>query len=586
MNKIVGGSFLVQEADLNRIVTPEDFTEEQRMIAQLADDFVTNELEPLEEEMEHQLNVELTKEKLRTAGELGLLSAEVPERYEGLDVDKVSALLINEKIVRATSFFISYGGQTGIGSLPIVFFGNDEQKRRYLPGIAAGEKLAAYALTEASSGTDALGAKTHAKLSGDGAYYILNGTKQFISGSSFADVFIVFAKVNGTDFSAFIVERSFDGLHIGPEEKKMGLKGSSTCSLTLEDVKVPVENLLGEVGKGHLIAFNILNLGRLKLAAGGLGLSKAAIEISAAYANERKQFDRPIASFPLIGKKLADMNIRTFALESMIYRTAGLLDEGLSVLDHSHPNADSLSAKAISEYALECSINKVFGSEVLDFVVDEGLQIHGGYGYIQEYRIERMYRDSRIFRIFEGTNEINRMLIPDTLVKRAFKGELPLLEKPGELQSVPSSSAGETLELEARLIANAKHTFQWLLAQAVQRYDKKLSQEQEIAGNLADIVISIYAMESVLLRTKKMMARTREDQARHAIQMTIAFVHETVDRIASWAKEMICAVLSGDALLAALAALTKATASVPAVNLIDLKRSVASRVIDAEKYVV
>lgn len=586
MNNIAGGSFLLQEADLNRIVTPEDFTEEQRMIAQLAEDFVTNELEPLEEEMEQKLNVGLTKEKLRAAGELGLLGAEVPERYGGMDVDKVSALLIHEKIVKATSFFISYGGQTGIGSLPIVFFGSEAQKKKYLPGIAAGGKLAAYALTEASSGTDALGAKTTAQLSADGTHYILNGTKQFISGSSFADVFIVFAKVNGTDFSAFIVERSYGGLHIGPEEKKMGLKGSSTCSLTLEDVRVPADNLLGEIGKGHLIAFNILNLGRLKLGAGSLGLSKVAIELSAKYANERKQFGRKISSFPLIGQKLADMNIRTFALESMIYRTAGLLDESLSVLDHNHPDVETLSAKAISEYALECSINKVFGSEVLDYAVDEGVQIHGGYGYIQEYRIERMYRDSRIFRIFEGTNEINRMLIPDTLVKRSLKGELPLLDKPEAVCSVPILPGDDALGVETQLVARSKALFQWLLAQAVQTCGKRLNQEQEVAGNLADIVISIYAMDSVLLRTKKMLARTGEGKAVNAVQMTTAFIHEAFGRIGSWAKEIVCAVHSGDALPQALAELTKSIISVPAIHSIALKRSVASRVIDAEKYVV
>ncbi|KPV59212.1 acyl-CoA dehydrogenase [Paenibacillus sp. A3] len=589
MSKVVGGSFIIEDIDFTRVVTPEDFTEEHRMIAQTTEDFVAGDIAPHDEEIE-KLDYELSVKMLRKAGELGLLGADVPEAYGGLGLDKVSSTLINERLTKASAFALTVGAHVGIGTLPIVYFGTEAQKKKYLPQLATGEKVAAYCLTEPSSGSDALGAKATAVLSEDGSHYILNGTKQFITNAGFADVFIVYAKVNGTDFSTFIVERTMEGVSIGPEEKKMGIKGSSTCPLILEDVKVPVENLLWEVGKGHLIAFNILNIGRFKLAAGCVGAAKDAIELSAKYANERTQFGRKISSFPLIGAKLADMNTRTYVLESMVYRNAGLFDEGLSEVDHGSANVGQQSAKAIAEYALECSINKVFGSETLDFVADEGVQIHGGYGFTQEYRIERIYRDSRINRIFEGTNEINRLLIPGTLIKRAMKGELPLMQKAMGLQSellslVPGQTFEGTLEQENHLLAMAKKIFLMVGAQAVQKYQTKLDQEQEILSHLGDIMISVFAMESALLRTKKLIAAGGEGKALNAIDMTTVFVHESFARIEEWAKEALAAMESGDMLRTQLSVLKKLTRKTP-INAIEIKREIASRVIEAEKYVV
>ncbi|PLT45999.1 Butyryl-CoA dehydrogenase [Paenibacillus pasadenensis] len=588
-SKVLGGSFIIDDLDFNAIVIPEELTEEQRMIAETTEDFVAGELEPVDEQIE-KLSYELTVEKLRKAGELGLLGADVPEAYGGLGLDKVSSTLISEKMTKASAFALSAGAHVGIGTLPIVYFGNEAQKQKYLPKLASAELIAAYCLTEPSSGSDALGAKATAVLSEDGSHYVLNGTKQFITNAGFADVFIVYAKVNGTDFSTFIVERTMEGVSIGPEEKKMGIKGSSTCPLILEDVKVPVENLLWEVGKGHLIAFNILNIGRYKLAVGCVGSAKDAIEYSAKYANERTQFGRPISSFPLVGKKLAEMNIRTYVMESMVYRTAGLFDVGLADVDYAAADVGYQSAKAIAEYQLECSINKVFASEGLDFVADEGVQIHGGYGFTQEYRIERIYRDSRINRIFEGTNEINRLLIPGTLIKRAMKGELPLLQKAMKLQNelmelrASSLQFEQPLELEAHLLASAKKIFLMAGASAVQKYQTKLEQEQEVLSNLADIMIGVFAMESALLRTQKRISLQGGAKAQLGVDMTSVFVQEEFSRIAELAKETLAAMETGDMLKTQLSVLKKLTKN-GALDTVKLKRRIASRVIEAERYV-
>ncbi|AQR77125.1 acyl-CoA dehydrogenase family protein [Paenibacillus larvae] len=588
--KIAGGSFVLDDIDSELVVTPEDFNEEQRMILQTTVDFLEGEVLPKDEEIE-KLDYELTLDLLKKAGELGLLSADVPEEYDGLGLDKVSSTIISETLARAASFGLSVGAHVGIGTLPIVFFGTPEQKKKYLPQLATGEKIAAYCLTEPASGSDALGAKTTAKLSEDGQHYILNGSKIFITNAGFADIFIVYAKVDGKDFSAFIVEKEMPGFSLGPEEKKMGIKGSSTRPLYFEDCKVPVENLLGEVGRGHIIAFNILNIGRFKLGAGCLGGAKEAIEHSVKYANTRKQFGTEISSFPLIGKKLADMNIRTFVAESMVYRTSGLIDHILKDLDHSSPDAGKQSAKGIAEYALECSINKVFASEVLDFVADEAVQIHGGYGFTQEYKVERIYRDSRINRIFEGTNEINRMLIPGTLLKKAMKGELPLLQKVQSLQSemmsmTPGSQSFEgTLEQESHLLAQAKKLFLMVGGMAVQKLQANIEKEQEMLSNLADLMIEIYAMESVLLRTKKLIARQGEDKAKNAIQMTEVYLHEAFAKIEAIAKQCLVMVEEGDMLRTGLSMVKRLTRTSP-INTISLKREIAQRVIQAEKYVV
>lgn len=586
-----GGSFIIAETAASAIMTPEDFTVEQTMIADTTSAFVERDVLPHDAEIE-QLNYELTVDLLRRAGEQGLLSAEIPEEYGGLGLDKVSATLINERLSRAGSFGLSFGAHTGIGTLPIVYFGNEAQQRKYLPLLATGEQIAAYCLTEPSSGSDALGAKTTAKLSEDGQHYILNGSKQFITNAGFADIFIVYAKVDGKDFSTFIVERDMPGLSVGPEEKKMGIKGSSTCPLILEDVQVPVENLLWEVGKGHLIAFNILNIGRFKLAAGCLGASKDAIALSAKYANQRTQFGQRIASFPLIGRKLAEMTIRTYVLESMIYRTAGLMDEALGSLEVAGLDASQTgqqAAKAIAEHALECSINKVFASETLAFVADEGVQIHGGYGFIQDYKIERIYRDARINRIFEGTNEINRLLIPGTLLRRAMKGDLPLLQKAQALQAeilqlVPGQTFAGTLDEETYLLGMAKKIFLLVGGQAVQKYAAKLEQEQELLSGLADMMILVFAMESALLRTQRKLDRQGEAQSLCAVQMTQTFVRESFATMEALAKECLASLATGDLLQTQLSVLKKLTRR-SEIDMFAVKRAVAGRVIAAEQYV-
>lgn len=588
--KIVrGGSFLVQDIEAEQIFTPEDFTEEHEMIGKTTEEFVVNEVVPVLEQIEqHQFDI--SRRLLTEAGELGLLGADVPEAYGGFGLDKISSSIITEKFSRAGSFSLSYGAHVGIGSLPIVFFGNEEQKKKYLPDLASGKKIAAYALTEPGSGSDALGAKATAVLNEAGTHYILNGEKQWITNSAFADVFIVYAKVDGEHFTAFIVEKDFEGVSTGPEEKKMGIKGSSTRTLILEDALVPKENLLGEIGKGHIIAFNILNVGRYKLGVGCIGGAKRGVELAAAYANERKQFKQPIGKFTLIQEKLASMATATYAAESSIYRTGGLFEERLGGLSEDEQNDGREVAKAIADYAIECSLNKIVGSETLDFVVDEAVQIHGGYGFMAEYEVERMYRDSRINRIFEGTNEINRLLVPGTILRKAMKGELPLLEKATSLQEellmmMPEEVGDAPLEQEKYLLKNAKKIFLMVAGTGAQKYQHKLQHEQEILANVADIVSDIYSMESVILRTEKAINKTGLDKNEQKLLMTQTFCQEAFNRIEANAKESLVAMESGDTLRTMLSILRKLTRHTPT-NVIAKKRQIATRILEENRYVV
>lgn len=584
-----GSSFLLETATPEDVFTPEDFTDEHKMIAKTAEDFVKEKVVPeLEyiEQHEFDRSVRLMKE----AGELGLLGADVPEEYGGIGLDKISSTLITEKFALGGSFSLTHGAHVGIGTLPIVYFGTEEQKQKYLPDLATGEKLAAYALTEPSSGSDALGAKASAKLNDAGTHYILNGEKQWITNAGFADVFVVYAKVDGEHFSAFIVERDHEGVSVGPEEKKMGIKGSSTRTLLLQDATVPKENVLGEIGKGHVIAFNILNLGRFKLGVGCIGGAKRAIELSAKYANERKQFKTPIAKFSIIQKKLAEMAAKTYAMESTIYRTAGSIEEAFGGLTEDEQKDGKAVGKAISEYAVECSLNKFFGSEVLDFVVDEAVQIHGGYGFMTEYEVENMYRNSRINRIFEGTNEVNRMLVPATIMRKAMKGELPLLEKANGLQEelmmmMPEEVGDETLEQEKYLLANAKKIFLMIAGTAAQKYGEDLQKEQEMLANVADLVNEVFNIESMILRTEKGMQKNGEEKEHQKLLMTQIYTQEAFNHIESIARESLVSLEDGDNLRTMLSILKKLTRHTP-LDLIQKKRELAEKIITEEKYVL
>ncbi|MEK4802670.1 acyl-CoA dehydrogenase family protein [Oceanobacillus sp. FSL K6-0118] len=584
-----GGAFLTEDLTSDDVITPEDFNDEQKLIAKTTHDFVDKEVLPNIEELENQ-NFDLNKNLLKKAGELGLLGADVPEEYGGLGLDKTSSALITEEFSRAGGFSLSYGAHVGIGSLPIVFFGNEEQKKKYLPKLATGELIAAYALTESTSGSDALGAKTTAVLNEAGTHYVLNGEKQFITNSAFADIFVVYAKIDGEHFSAFIVERDYPGVSTGVEEKKMGIKSSSTRTLVLDDAQVPVENLLGEKGKGHKIAFNILNVGRYKLAIGGIGGAKDALEASVKYVNERKQFNTKISSFSLTQEKLATMAASIYANESSVYRTVGLFEQRMGALTDEQLNDGREVAAAIAEYQIECSLNKFTATEVLDYVVDEAVQLHGGNGFIQEYAVERMYRDSRINRIFEGTNEINRLIVPGTLLKKAMKGELPLMQQAQDLQEelvtkMPEQVGTGTLEQEKYLLKNAKKIVLFAAGLAVQKYQQKIEFEQEILVNLADMVSEVYNMEAAILRTEKAIKKSGEAANNQKLLYTQVYVQEAFNRVEADAKETIIAASEGDTLRMMLSSLRKLTRHNP-FNVVKKKREIAAKIIEEEKYVV
>ncbi|KAB2492284.1 acyl-CoA dehydrogenase family protein [Priestia endophytica] len=586
---VKGGSFILEDIDPAMVYTPEDFTDEHKMIVKTAADYIDKEVL---KEVEHLENHEFDRsvKLLKKAGDLGLLSGDIPEEYGGLDLDKISSALVAEKFSKAGGFSITHGAHVGIGSLPIVLFGTEQQKQTYLPELASGDKIAAYALTEPGSGSDALGAKTTARLNEEGTHYLLNGEKQWITNAGFADLFIVYAKVDGEHFTAFIVERTAEGVSTGPEEKKMGIKSSSTRTLILEDARVPKENVLGEIGRGHIIAFNILNIGRYKLGVGAIGASKHAFELAVKYTNERKQFKTKISQFSLTKEKLATMAAKIYATESSVYRTVGLFDERMGSLNEEERKDGGKVAASIAEYAIECSLNKFFGTEVLDYVVDEGLQLHGGYGFMEEYEISRLYQDSRINRIFEGTNEINRLLVPATYLRKGVKGELPLFEKAQALQEemmmTRAVEAGEgLLNQEENLVKNGKKIALLILGLIAQKYGKKAAEEQEILANAADIISEVYAMESVLLRTQKAVRATGEEKNQLKVRYTEIFCQEAFQKIEHHAKETLSYVEEGDSLRMMLSALRKFTKYIPK-NMIAKKREVAEVLIEQEEFIV
>jgi alkylation response protein AidB-like acyl-CoA dehydrogenase len=580
---VKGGAFLIEERTTEEIFTPEDFTEEHRMIADTTRQFIDNEVLPRLDELEKH-DWALARELVKKAADLGLIGANIPEEYGGLGLDQTSGALVGENIGRCASFATTLGAESGIGLLPIIYFGTEAAKEKYLPKIATGELITAYALTEAGSGSDAMAAKATARLSEDGTHYILNGEKMFITNGGFADIFIVFAKVDGDKFTAFIVEKQ-EGVTPGAEEHKMGIKGSSTTPLVLTDAKAPVENLLAQVGKGHKIAFNTLNIGRFKLGAMCIGGMKLMVHESVRYANERRQFGKPISSFGAIKSKLAEMAIRTWVGESMTYRTLGMIEAAIT--DPTDPNA---KLKAIEEYSAECSIIKVALSEYCDFVADEMVQIYGGYGYSAHYPAERAYRDSRINRIFEGTNEINRMLIPGRLMKAALSGNLALLPAAQALMDeilTPQMASFDdddgVLAAEQKLAQNAKKVALMTLGTAAQKYMMKLADQQEILLGIADIIMDAYAMESAILRAQKLAASEGEAAAARYVDMTRVFCNDAVERIEARAKNTLAGMSEGDELRTLLAALRRFTKLTP-MNTIVARQRVADVLIEANKW--
>jgi len=589
--KISGGSFLLEERQTADVFTPEDFSEQQRMIGQTTEEFTLNEILPQAEKIEHK-DYSISRDLLKKAGDLGLSGVEIPEAYGGLEMDKVTAAIIADHIAKYAGFGTTWGAHSGIGMLPIVYFGTEEQKKKYLPKLATGETVGAYALSEATSGSDALNCRARAVLSPDGKHYILNGEKMWITNAGFADLFTVFAKIDGEKFSAFLVERTFPGFSTGAEEHKMGIRGSSTCPVILNDCKVPVENLLGEIGKGHIIAFNILNIGRFKLGAMCVGGARVSIESAVAYAKQRKAFGKTIGEFGLVREKIANMATLIYFGESLVYRTVGMMDALLSEIDSAGADAAAVAKeqrKAIEEYAVECSILKVWGSEMIDYVVDETLQIYAGYGFVEEYPAERAYRDARINRIFEGTNEINRLIITGFLLKRAMSGQLPLMPAIKKLMDevLSGPSVGEEIEgplaEERKLVAQAKKLGLFIAGSATQKYMMAIQDQQEVMGAIADMTIEIYAMESAVLRAQKMVELKGEASAALPIAMTRVYVTQALDKVEAAARKVIADVAEGDMLRTQLAIVRRLSKHEP-FNTIALRQQIAQKTIEAGKY--
>jgi alkylation response protein AidB-like acyl-CoA dehydrogenase len=586
--RISGGSFLLESRQPEEVFTPEDFTEQHQLIGQTAEEFAVNEIVPNIEKIEHK-DFSITRDLLKKAGDLGLSSVEIPEVYGGLEMDKVTAAVIADHIAKYAGFATTWGAHTGIGMLPLVYFGTDEQKKKYLPRLAAGEIVGAYALSESTSGSDALNCRSRAQLSPHGKHYILNGEKMWITNAGFADLYTVFAKVDGEKFSAFLVERNFPGFSVGAEEHKMGIRGSSTCPIILNDCQVPVENLLGDIGKGHLIAFNILNVGRFKLGAMCLGGGRISLETAVAYAKQRKAFGKVIADFGLVREKIANMATLLYVGESLVYRTVGMMDAALSEVDKSAADAGKQTLKAIEEYAVECSIIKVWGSEMIDYVVDETMQIHAGYGFVEEYPAERAYRDARINRIFEGTNEINRLIITGFLLKRTMSGQLPLMPAIKKLmdEMLSGPSVGQDLEGrladERKLVAQAKKLGLFAAGAATQKYMQAIQDQQEIMGAIADMTIETYAMESAVLRAQKLSETKGEAAAALAVAMTRVYLSQAFEKVESAARKVIAAVADGDMLRTQLAILRRLAKYEP-FNTIELRQQIAQRTIERGKY--
>ncbi len=583
-----GGTFLLDPVGSYRIFTLEDLSDEQKSMRDIALRFAEQEVLPQIEAIENK-EEGVMRGLLAKAGELGLLAIDVPEAYDGLAQDKTTSMLIAETLTRCGSFAVSFGAHVGIGSLPIVYYGTPEQKQKYLPRLASGEWIAAYALTEATSGSDALAAKTRADLSEDGSHYLLNGTKQFITNAGFADLFVVFAQVAGEAFTGFIVERDTAGLTVGPEEHKHGIKGSSTCALTFEDAKVPAENVLGVIGKGHRIAFNILNVGRARLGVGAIGASKYALDLAVRYASERKQFGKSLTEFELIRAKIGQMACRIYVGDSLGFRTAGLIDKKYHALDELSPGLDDDDIKkATEEYTIEASILKVYGSETLDYVADEGLQLHGGYGYITEYAIERVSRDARINRIFEGTNEINRMLMAGALLKRAMKMRIPLM---ASVQKVTASlQAGKEpsfspktqwLVEEQRQVERMKAALLYAAAQAVQTYMMEIEAHQQVLGAIADMLIDVYAADSVVSRALQCGADCTHSP--FFGDCTMLFVSQARDRVFANARDVICGALPEGTRAAALMHVSFLDQP-RSLDIFEIRDRIARRVLETESW--
>ena len=588
--KIVGGAmFLIEDVSFQEVFTPEDFTSEHKDVTKAIEDFIKGEIISRGEEIET-INNELSRELMRKAGDLGFLGIDIPEKYGGMELDKISSAIVAERFgYGAGSFAVTEFNHTGIGTLPVALFGTEEQKEKYLPGLSSGKLVGAFGLTEPEAGSDALNPLTAATLTEDGKYYLLNGSKQFITNAGFADIVFTYAKVDGKLFTAFIVEQNWEGVSLDEEEEKMGMHGTSTRAYHFDNVKVPVENVLGEVGRGHVVALNALNMGRYKVGAACIGDAKRAFDEAVKYAKQRVQFGRPICEFGLIKEKISQMVIRLFASDSMMYRTAGLIQAKLEGLDMGSDDAGIRTAEALEEYLIECSINKIYGSETEDQVIDEEVQIFGGYGYIKGNHPELAYRNARINRIWEGTNEINRLVIVNTLMRRATKGTFDLMlafkRVSDEIEKLGPVDPDEPNRLDAqkKLIQMAKKTILFVFGMAYERHGKELREEQELIGIISDMIIEVYAIESVLLRSQKMLDGKKPEKATIPAKMTKVLFHDSLEKIGFLATRALEAMEDGELLGRHIKMIRRLMVS-PPINTVTLRRDIADEMIRYGRY--